>query len=821
MCFRVVFKVGRVLGLSSALLAGTCLLFLVEESLAQNSRLGAVGNPSGIHALTGHVPAATAPLSPLGEVPASQRLALAISLPVRDPGRLEQLLRELYDPTSTNYHRYLTPEQFRDQFGALESDYAAVVAFARANQFIVTRTHPNRLVLDVSATAADVKRAFNLTLRVYKHPTENRNFFAPDAEPTLQETLPVLRISGLDSYSMPLPHYRVRPLGQTNGPQPRGGSGASGTYFGNDFRAAYVPGTPLTGTGQSVGLLEFDGYYASDISAYESQMGLSGGGPQLVNVAVDGGVSKPGSGNIEVALDIEMAVAMAPGLSKIYVYEAPNPSPWVDLLSQMANDNLAKQLSCSWGGGSADPASEQIFQQMAAQGQSFFNASGDSDAFTGTIPFPSDSPNIIQVGGTTLTTGAGGSYSSETVWNWGRGTGSSGGISTTYGIPSWQQSVSMAQNQGSTTMRNVPDVALTADNIYTTYNSGSAGSVGGTSAAAPLWAAFTALVNQQAASAGHAPVGFLNPALYTIGTGPNYGACFLDTTTGNNTSRNSRNKFFAVAGYDLCTGWGTPNGTNLINALAPIPPPLVAAFGAAPTTGAAPLNVTFTDNSSGAINSRHWNFGDGVSTNTSATTFVFTYGSPGTNTVSLTVSGSGGTNTFTQSAYVVVTNSATVVLSNLPSITAQPQAQVVLAGMGAVFTVQAAGALPLTYQWCLAGTQISGATGSGYALPNVQPQDGGLYDVVVTNGFGSVTSSVAKLSVVNRPSLVSPSLTSNGMFTFLLSGDAGFNYAIERTTNLSDWSVVATLTNAGGLVPYAETNSQDNVLRAYRARLVP
>src|SRR5439155_5798732 len=143
----------------------------------------------------------------------------------------------------------------------------------------------------------------------------------------------------------------------------------------------------------------------------------------------------------------------------------------------MANDNVARQLSCSWGGSSADAAAEQIFQQMAAQGQSFFNAAGDSDAFTGAIPFPSDSPNITQVGGTTLTTGAGGSYSSETVWNWGRGTGSSGGISTTYSIPAWQQSVSMASNQGSTTMRNVPDVALTADNIYTAYDNGSAGAV--------------------------------------------------------------------------------------------------------------------------------------------------------------------------------------------------------------------------------------------------------------------------------------------------------------------------------------------------------
>ena len=104
---------------------------------------------------------------------------------------------------------------------------------------------------------------------------------------------------------------------------------------------------------------------------------------------------------------------------------------------------------------------------MAAQGQSFFNASGDDDAYTGLIPFPGDTPYITQVGGTTLTTsGPGGAWVSETVWNWGDGIGSGGGISTQYPIPSWQTNISMTANQGSTTMRNTPDVALTADNVY-------------------------------------------------------------------------------------------------------------------------------------------------------------------------------------------------------------------------------------------------------------------------------------------------------------------------------------------------------------------
>src|SRR5208283_847390 len=162
---------------------------------------------------------------------------------------------------------------------------------------------------------------------------------------------------------------------------------------------------------------------------------------------------------------------------------------------------------------------------MALQGQTFFNASGDSDAFTGLIPFPSDSPHITEVGGTTLTmSGKASAYSSETVWNWGieygeDGVGSSGGISTTYAIPTWQTNINMTASKGSTIMRNVPDVALTGDNVWVIYGSGQSGAFGGTSCAAPLWAGFTALINQQGAINGKASVGFLNPALYTIAKG--------------------------------------------------------------------------------------------------------------------------------------------------------------------------------------------------------------------------------------------------------------------------------------------------------------
>jgi len=551
-----------------------------------------------------HVPPAAARLIPVGNLPGSQRLNLAIGLPLRNQQELDTLLHQLYDPASPNYRRYLTPEEFAAQFGPTEKDYQAVHDFAKSNHLTVTATHPNRVVLDVAGAVTDIQKAFHLTLRVYQHPQEAREFYAPDVEPSVDFTVPILHISGLDNYSLPHPNLKLRPAGAAANATPNSGSGPSGTYRGSDFRTAYVPGTSLTGAGQTVGLLQFDGFYTSAIATYASQAGL----PTIpvTVVPIDGGVSTPGSGDIEVSLDIEMVMSMAPGVTNIYVYEAPNPSPWVDLLNAMATHNpLSRQLSCSWGGGSPDASSEQIFKQMATQGQSFFNATGDSDAFTNSIPFPSDSTNITEVGGTTLTTGTGATYSSETVWNWGLDNGSyvgsSGGISTYYPIPSYQQGISMVANQGSTTMRNVPDVALTADNVYVVYNKKSTGTVGGTSCAAPLWAGFTALVNQQAAAAGRAPVGFLNPAIYTIGKGANYTTAFHDTTTGNNFWPSSPSEFAAVTGYDLCTGWGTPNGTNLINALAPLPVSLAGTVAYYPTnypstnlSGTVVSNVTMT-----------------------------------------------------------------------------------------------------------------------------------------------------------------------------------------------------------------------------------
>jgi hypothetical protein len=517
----------------------------------------------GRKSLPGHVPAEVARLQALGDLAETNRLNLTLGLPLRQPAALQQLLHDLYDPASVRYRHFLKPEAFTDQFGPSEEDYQRLVAFAQAHHFQILRTHANRVLLDVSASPSEVKDAFYVHMKTYQHPTQDRTFYAPDAEPSVDLELPLLHIAGLNNYDLPQPLLRA---GKTSGSSPTSaGSGKGGTYLGHDFRAAYAPGVTLTGVGQSVALVEFDTYFTNDILDYERLAGISP--VPITNVLVAGfSQERPGGGSEEVSADIEMAVAMAPGLSQVLVYEAPyGPTPvFDDILNQIAIDDLANQISCSWFFG-INAATDQIFQQMAAQGQSFFNACGDFGAYFAQMGAKESDPYITEVGGTILTTsGPVGTWTGETAWH-----GGSGGIGSPRPIPYWQQAVPMSSNQGSTVWRNVPDVALTAENVLLIYDDGVTNGQTGTSLAAPLWASFTALVNEQAAQNGQPPVGFLNPAIYALGQSSLYASCFHDIVSGNNTNDLSPAKFFAVKGYDLCTGWGTPNGQALINALAP------------------------------------------------------------------------------------------------------------------------------------------------------------------------------------------------------------------------------------------------------------
>lgn len=527
--------------------------------------------------LPGHLPPKAAALTEEGGLPVTNQLQLTISLPLRDEAGLDQFLTEVYDPHNADFRKFLTPEEVTARFGPTVTDYARVKDFARTNGLSITAESGNRLILEVSGPVAQINRAFHITLQTYRHPSEKRNFFAPDREPTVEATLPITNVEGLSDFSRPQP--RLHPENLTAKSSAKDGSGSYGYYLGDDFRAAYAPGTTLTGAGQSVGLLEFDGFYSNDIATYAAAAG--GGRTNIViqTVLLNGFNGTPGGGNAEVSLDIEMAMAMAPGLTRIVVYEGTSGS---SIINAMATNSSVKNLSSSWGWtGGPETSYDSKFKIMAAQGQSFFNASGDSDAFTvgassvngvdnpNATNAPSSCPYITQVGGTTLsTTGPDGAWTGESVWNIDNGVGSGGGVSSYYTIPFWQTNTSMTANGGSTTYRNIPDVAIAAYDIWVDYGNGSSGGFQGTSCAAPLWAGFAALVNQQSALSGFGPVGFMNPAIYAIGNNPAmYANCFNDITSGNNEWSDSSSEYSAVTGYDLCTGWGTPAGTNLINAL--------------------------------------------------------------------------------------------------------------------------------------------------------------------------------------------------------------------------------------------------------------
>lgn len=563
--------------------------------------------------LSGHVPQHVQQMPKQGRLEAGHRLELAIGLPLRNRDQLTNLLADIYNPASPNFHHFLKPAEFAAAFAPSVQDYQAVLDFAKAHHLKVTHTHANRTLVQVSGSVGDIESTFHVHLQTYRDAKDQRLVFAPDQEPSLDLQTPVLAISGLDNAVRPKPRMHatalasphVRPWGGGGSGGGGGGGSNTGPFAGYDFRNAYAAGVALDGTGQSIGLFELFGFNPQDIQDYEDESGIS---PyvSVQTVLVDGAtgdsagadyVTYPGLLDyaFEVTGDIEMAIAMAPGLRSVLVYEGPTPmdlpplgTNYVqdatttaqinDVLNRMATDNLAQQLSCSYGF-DINLSTVQIFQQFAAQGQSFFLASGDGGAYSGPVDEPADDPYITVVGGTTLTLTAAGDWSSETTWltpaandalyGYSPEAASGGGVSRAYGIPPWQQGISMSANQGSTTMRNSPDVALVANNLNVVWGNDLIGASsdfpeGGTSLAAPLWAGLVALANQQAAANGRGPVGFINPALYAIAKSTNYHACFHDITTGNNTNSASPSKYAAVAGYDLCTGLGTPNGSNLI-----------------------------------------------------------------------------------------------------------------------------------------------------------------------------------------------------------------------------------------------------------------
>ena len=562
----------------------------------------------GTQQLQGHIPSALGNAQLVGDVPGSTALRLAIGLPLRDQQGLQDLIRQLYDPASPQYHHYLTPAGLAATYGPSQSDYQSLSGFAQSKGLTVTQSYANHQLLDVSGTAADIERAFYVNLNYYKRP-DGSVFYSLDREPSLDLGVPVLLISGLNNFNLPKTAAGTSPQ-RTSAPSSapaNGGTGPGGTLIGYDLRNEYVPGVSATGTGQSVALVEFEGYFPGDIAFYEQHSTPALPNVPLQNVLVDGYNGVPNisdlTGVLETSMDIEMVVAMAPGLSAVYVYEGAQPVPFTQLAYDVvANDvldnvasppagiPLSSQVSCSWYG-FGDANTLIPFLAYAAQGQSFFMAEGDKGSYNvagsylAGFPLPYNDPEIAYmtlVGGTQLTGGTVGSYQTETTWNNIDDAGA-GGICTAVGLPAYQVGINPGNPLVSTSNRNMPDVSTLADGlaiVFGSYPGGTSiayfGDGYGTSASAPLWAGFAALVNQQALAAGNGTLGFANPALYNIGRNPaKYAADFNDIHDGSNNNWFNYNipgsLYTAVVGYDLATGLGTPKGA-LVNDLAGIVP---------------------------------------------------------------------------------------------------------------------------------------------------------------------------------------------------------------------------------------------------------
>ncbi|MGB8733785.1 MAG: protease pro-enzyme activation domain-containing protein [Candidatus Sulfotelmatobacter sp.] len=523
---------------------------------------------------------------PVGRLPATQSMRLVFVLPHRNQVELENFLQELYDPFSPSYHKFLTVEEFTEKFGPSQEDYDSVIHFAEANGLRVVGTSRNRMNLDVSGPVASIEKALHVNMGVYQHPTENRTFYAPDRELTMDLAVQLWRVAGLDNYSIPRPLVRVRSNATSKATT---GSCPSQSFCGSDMRAAYYGGTALTGAGQSVGLFEFVGTDLADLNTYFKNAKQTNNVP-ITLLSTDGTstscLASADCDDTEQTLDMTQALGMAPGLSSLVMYVGSTDSA---IFNAMATAKpLNAQLSSSWAWLPVDPSTDNpYFEEFAAQGQNLFDAAGDSGKWTASTEFvwPADSAFLTSVGGTDLeTSSAGGPWSSETAWADG-----GGGISTNkLAIPSWQVATAAGCADCSQTYRNGPDVSANAN--YTFYvcadqTTCSANYYGGTSFAAPMWAGYLALANQQAVSNGQPTLGFINPALYTIGLGSSYDTDFHDITSGSN-------GYPATVGYDLATGWGSPNGSALINAL-------VGTSSASYTISASPTAVSVVQGSSG------------------------------------------------------------------------------------------------------------------------------------------------------------------------------------------------------------------------------
>jgi kumamolisin len=455
-------------------------------------------------------------------------------------------------------------QNFAAPLGASPSHVSAVEDFAHHAGLTVVESDAKKRRVIVTGTVEEMQAAFGAELVMYRQDSTGREYRGRKGTLSVPKELEgiVAAILGFDQRPAARTHFRPRQAGATS-------------YTPPQIAAMYNFPTAGNGSGQTVAIIELGGgYRKTDLDAYFK--GLKLNSPSVTAVSVDSGKNTPGSdADGEVMLDIEVVGAVANG-AKIAVYFAPNTDQgFVDAIINAAHDTTRKPsvISISWGAPEdswteqARNAMNSALQDAATLGVTVTVASGDNGSTDGVadkklhVDFPSSSPFALACGGTTLN-GNGKTISSEVVWNEiaKKEGATGGGVSTVFPLPSYQQSAKVPkQPQTNYVGRGVPDVAGDADPStgYQVRVNGQNQVIGGTSAVAPLWAGLVALINQQLGK----PVGFLNPKLYTLGSG-----VFRDITSGNNDDANL-GYYKAQSGWDPCTGWGSPNGASLLKSL--------------------------------------------------------------------------------------------------------------------------------------------------------------------------------------------------------------------------------------------------------------
>jgi kumamolisin len=529
--------------------------------------------PTGVTVpLAGSDPVASRHGVKIGRKAASDQVEIEVALKLRNTAQLDQLLADLTNPASLRYRQYLTPSQFGANFGPTPSDADRVSDFLKSKNLSVSAVASDRTFVKATGTTAQVEAALGVTLNIHKN-AKGEIYFANAEAPSIPVELSgiILAIHGLDNE--PNWHHTHNFANQIA----HAGSGPGGGYTPGELRTAYDVG-PLINTGysgqnQKVALFELDGFDQANINQFNGIYGYSLFSPVPSTVLVDNFNGHPGFGQDEVELDIEVVNAVAPQ-AQVVVYEGPLTFMGeLDTFKKIAADNTAHVVSTSWGSCELDTAPSVInslhavFQQMASQGQSIFAASGDTGAYDCkgdglgndaalAVDYPASDPLVTGVGGTTLIPNG-----TETAWSRSPTTnlGSGGGLSSIYSLPSYQTGPG-TKNSFSNGKRQVPDVSADADPAtgYSVFIAGSWQEFGGTSAAAPLWAAITVLSNQYASAKGYGYLGQANPALYRLFNITQPYPAYHDITSGNNLF------YPATTGYDLATGIGTPDAFNLV-----------------------------------------------------------------------------------------------------------------------------------------------------------------------------------------------------------------------------------------------------------------